>query len=41
MVAGNGFYVFQIFDDYCATIPLLVIALFECIGVAWVYGNHK
>ncbi|XP_028405656.1 sodium- and chloride-dependent GABA transporter 2-like [Dendronephthya gigantea] len=41
MVAGNGFYVFQIFDDNCATIPLLVIALFECIAVAWVYGNHK
>jgi solute carrier family 6 amino acid/orphan transporter-like 15/16/17/18/20 len=41
MVAGNGFYVFQIFDDNCATIPLLVIALFECISVAWVYGNNK
>ena len=41
MVAGNGFYIFQIFDDNCATIPLLVIALFECIAVAWVYGNNK
>ena len=41
MVAGNGFYIFQIFDDYAAGIALLVIALFQCIGVAWVYGNER
>lgn len=41
MVAGNGFYIFQIFDDYAAGIALLVIALFQCIGVAWVYGNDR
>ena len=41
LVCGPGFYVFQIFDDYSVTIPLLVIALFQCIGVAWVYGNDK
>lgn len=41
MVASNGFYVFQIFDDYAAGIPLLVIALFQCIGVAWIYGNER
>ena len=41
MVAANGFYIFQIFDDYAAGIALLVIALFQCIGVAWVYGNER
>ena len=41
MVSGPGYYVFQMFDDYSVTIPLLVIALFQCIGVAWVYGNDR
>ncbi|CAB4016646.1 sodium-dependent neutral amino acid transporter B(0)AT1-like isoform X2 [Paramuricea clavata] len=41
MVAGNGFYIFQIFDDYAAGIALLVIAMFQCIGVAWIYGNER
>jgi L-cystine uptake protein TcyP (sodium:dicarboxylate symporter family) len=41
MVAANGFYIFQIFDDYAAGIALLVIALFQCIGVAWIYGNER
>lgn len=41
MVSAPGFYVFQMFDDYSVTIPLLVIALFQCIGVAWVYGNNR
>ena len=41
MVSGPGYYVFQMFDDYSVAIPLLVIALFQCIGVAWVYGNDR
>ena len=41
MVSGPGFYIFQMFDDYSVTIPLLVIALFQCIWVAWVYGNDR
>lgn len=41
IVSGPGYYVFQMFDDYSVTIPLLVIALFQCIGVAWVYGNDR
>ena len=41
MATGNGFYIFQIFDDYAATLPLLIIALFQCIAVAWVYGNDR
>ncbi|XP_032223156.1 sodium- and chloride-dependent GABA transporter 1 isoform X2 [Nematostella vectensis] len=41
MTSGAGYYIFQMFDDYSVTIPLLVIALFQCIGVAWVYGNDR
>jgi SNF family Na+-dependent transporter len=39
-VAGNGFYVFQIFDA-AVSLPLLIIAFFQCIAVAWVYGNDR
>ncbi|KAK3754528.1 hypothetical protein QZH41_009579, partial [Actinostola sp. cb2023] len=41
MVSAPGYYIFQMFDDYSVTIPLLVIAIFQCIGVAWVYGNNR
>merc|ERR1719507_48712 len=33
-----GGYVFTIFDDFSGNIPLLLIALFECIGVVYFYG---
>lgn len=41
MVSGPGFYIFQIFDDFSVTIPLLIIALFQVTAVSWVYGNDK
>lgn len=41
MIAGFGYYVFQIFDSYAVTIPLLVIALTQCIAISWVYGTDK
>jgi len=41
MISGPGFYIFQIFDDYAVTIPLLVIALSQCIAIGWVYGTDK
>ena len=37
--AGN--YIFTIYDNFCGSIPLLVIALFECIGVAYFYGLQR
>ena len=37
--AGN--YVFTIYDNFCGSIPLLVIALFECIGVSYFYGLQR
>nr|QBP15011.1 solute carrier family 6 [Cyanea capillata] len=41
MVSGPGFYIFQIFDDYSVTLPLLLIALFQVVAVSWVYGNDN
>ncbi|XP_065668275.1 sodium-dependent neutral amino acid transporter B(0)AT2 isoform X3 [Hydra vulgaris] len=38
---GNGFYLFQIFDDYSVPIPLLVIALFQVISIGWIYGTDR
>jgi len=38
---GAGNYIFTIFDNFSANIPLLVIALFECIGVAYFYGLQR
>ena len=37
--AGN--YTFTIYDNFCGSIPLLVIALFECLGVAYFYGLQR
>ena len=40
-ILGNGLYLFQLWDQYCATIPLLIIGLFEFIAIGWVYGVKK
>jgi len=40
-VLGNGFYLFQLFDQFAGTIPLLLIAICEYVGVACVYGTRK
>ncbi|KAI1288376.1 Sodium- and chloride-dependent glycine transporter 2 [Halotydeus destructor] len=37
-VTRGGQYVFEIMDYYGGSIPLLFIAVFECIGLMWVYG---
>lgn len=29
------------FDDYSATLPLLIVVLLENVAVAWVYGTEK
>ena len=41
IVAGNGFYIFQIFDDYSVSLPLLFITFMQCVGVTWIYGSEK
>lgn len=37
-VTRGGQYVFQILDYYGASVPLVFMAMTECIGLAWVYG---
>ena len=38
---GAGNYIFLLFDTFCGNMPLLIIAFFECIGVAYVYGLSR
>ena len=38
---GNGYYLFQIFDDYSVPVPLLIIALVQVIALGWVYGTDR
>ncbi|XP_043242320.1 sodium-dependent neutral amino acid transporter B(0)AT3-like [Amphibalanus amphitrite] len=38
---GAGNYLFILFDDFSGNLPLLIIALSECIGIAWVYGLRR
>ncbi|XP_066929944.1 sodium-dependent neutral amino acid transporter B(0)AT3-like isoform X2 [Clytia hemisphaerica] len=38
---GNGYYLFQIFDDYSVPVPLLIIALFQVVALGWVYGTDR
>ncbi|XP_076446772.1 sodium- and chloride-dependent taurine transporter-like [Babylonia areolata] len=41
MVTEGGMYVFQLFDYYSASRIVLVVAFFECITVAYVYGVER
>jgi len=38
---NSGMYILGIFDTYAGTVPLLLIAFFETIGVVYVYGYDK
>ena len=38
---GAGNYIFTLFDNFAGSVPLLVIALFECIAVAYFYGLKR
>ena len=38
---GAGNYLFILFDDFSGNLPLLIVALFECFGIAWVYGLRR
>ncbi|XP_051581011.1 sodium-dependent neutral amino acid transporter B(0)AT2-like [Myxocyprinus asiaticus] len=40
-VQRSGNYFVAMFDDYSATLPLLIVVLLENIAVAWVYGTEK
>lgn len=40
-VQRSGNYFVAMFDDYSATLPLLIVVMLENIAVAWVYGTDK
>ena len=40
-VLGNGVYLFQLFDQFAGTLPLLFCGFFEVVCVAWVYGTKR
>ncbi|XP_073234308.1 sodium-dependent neutral amino acid transporter B(0)AT3-like [Porites lutea] len=41
MVTYSGEYVLQIFDSFAGNLPLLLIAIFECVGVCYCYGIKR
>ncbi|KAK7096791.1 sodium- and chloride-dependent taurine transporter-like [Littorina saxatilis] len=41
MVTEGGMYVFQLFDYYSGSRIVLVVAFFECITIAYVYGIDR
>ncbi|KAJ8347232.1 hypothetical protein SKAU_G00286330 [Synaphobranchus kaupii] len=36
-----GNYFVMMFDDYSATLPLIIVVIFEAISVSWVYGADR
>lgn len=38
---GAGSYIFQLMDSFAGNFPLLIVALFECIAVSYVYGIKR
>ncbi|XP_068613516.1 sodium-dependent neutral amino acid transporter B(0)AT2-like [Brachionichthys hirsutus] len=37
----SGNYFVTMFDDYSATLPLVIVVIFETISVSWVYGTDR
>ncbi|KAG7505135.1 hypothetical protein JOB18_024332 [Solea senegalensis] len=37
----SGNYFVAMFDDYSATLPLIIVVIFETISVSWVYGTDR
>ncbi|XP_069805063.1 sodium-dependent neutral amino acid transporter B(0)AT2-like [Dendropsophus ebraccatus] len=40
-VQRSGSYFVSMFDDYSATLPLIIVVIFENVAVAWVYGTDR
>ncbi|XP_018428428.1 PREDICTED: sodium-dependent neutral amino acid transporter B(0)AT2-like [Nanorana parkeri] len=40
-VQRSGSYFVSMFDDYSATLPLIIVVIFENVAVAWVYGADR
>ena len=41
MVQNSGNYWLQLIDNHCSGIPLLVIALVECLSLSYIYGMAR
>ncbi|XP_029945855.1 sodium-dependent neutral amino acid transporter B(0)AT2 isoform X1 [Salarias fasciatus] len=37
----SGNYFVTMFDDYSATLPLIIVVIFETVSVSWVYGTER
>ncbi|XP_059410448.1 sodium-dependent neutral amino acid transporter B(0)AT2 [Carassius carassius] len=37
----SGNYFVTMFDDYSATMPLIIVVVFETVSVAWIYGADR
>ncbi|XP_057673581.1 sodium-dependent neutral amino acid transporter B(0)AT2 [Corythoichthys intestinalis] len=37
----SGNYFVAMFDDYSATLPLVIVVIFETVSVSWVYGTDR
>ena len=37
----GGMYLLQLIDNYAATYSLLIIGLFECVALSYIYGKIK
>ncbi|CAL1541962.1 unnamed protein product [Lymnaea stagnalis] len=40
-VTGSGSYWVALFDTFAGSFPLILIALFECIAVGWIFGVNR
>ncbi len=41
-VLQGGLYVFMLFDYYaCSGIPVMFLAILECISVGWIFGEKQ
>lgn len=40
-VQRSGNYFVTMFDDYSATLPLLIVVILENVAIAWLYGIDK
>ncbi|XP_030053843.1 sodium-dependent neutral amino acid transporter B(0)AT2 isoform X2 [Microcaecilia unicolor] len=40
-VQRSGNYFVTMFDDYSATLPLIIVVIFENVAVAWIYGADR
>lgn len=41
MTMNGGMYVFQLFDYYSGSRIILIVAFFECLAVAYIYGARR